>query len=77
MKLIKKIEIICMNGGGWNATTDAGPWATDTTPELALQWLLKNLSAEYQLAEDARQNQPHRRKNNGADNNQLMEEGND
>jgi len=59
MRLIKKIEIVCMNGGGWNATIDAGPWATDTTPELALRRLLENLPVEeYQLAKDARQEQP-------------------
>jgi len=56
MRLVKKIEIVCMNYGGWNAVTDAGPWATDITPELALRRLLENLPVEeYRLAKDARQ----------------------
>jgi len=54
MKLIKEIEIICMNGGGWNAAIPGGPWATEETPEKALLALLTHIEAspKYRLAVD-------------------------
>jgi len=57
MKLIKKIEVVCMNGGGWNATIPRGPWATGETPEKALELLLAHIAAnpEYRLAADNRE----------------------
>jgi len=57
MKLIRKIDIVCMNGGGWNAAIPGGPWATDETPEKALLALLAHIeeSAEYRLAVDNRE----------------------
>jgi len=57
MKLIKTIEIVCMNGGGWNAAIPGGPWATEETPEKALLALLAHIekSAAYRLAVDNRE----------------------
>ena len=61
MKLIKEIEIVVMNGGGWNAAVPGGPWATDKTPAKALARLLAHITKnreEYRLAVDNREEQP-------------------
>lgn len=55
-KLVKTIEIVVMNGGGWNACVPGGPWATDVSPEAALALLLSRLEHwNYKLATDNRE----------------------
>lgn len=57
MKLVKRIDICCMNDGGWNAAVPGGPWATDTTPQRALAHLLSSIakSQNWKLATDNRE----------------------
>jgi len=59
MKIVKRIEIVVMNSGGWNAVVPGGMWATAETPEEALERLLEGIAVnpKYGLAVDNRMEQ--------------------